>query len=185
MPPPWVIILNGVGSVGKTSTARALQAASATPLLHVSMDAFLDMLPPRLLDHPDGLQFDRGMEDGHPSIAIRSGPVLARAMAGMRAAIAGLAGAGNHLIIDDVITNPAAFGEYRALLAATRLRWVGLFAPLDVLEARERARGDREIGLARWQLPRLHAGITYDLSLDMAALTPEAAAERIRAAFSL
>lgn len=183
--PPWIIILNGVGSAGKSSTARALQAIAATPLLHMSMDGFLDMLPPRLFGHPDGLVFEPGIEDGHPAIAIRGGPVLGRAMAGMRQAVAAMATAGNHLVVDEVIINPATADAYRALLAGMRLRWVGLFAPLDVLEARERARGDREIGLARWQVPRVHAGMDYDLRLDMAALTPEAAALRIRDSFGL
>ena len=40
-----IILLNGTGSSGKTSLARALQAASRDVFLHVQMDAFLDMLP--------------------------------------------------------------------------------------------------------------------------------------------
>ncbi len=37
---PQVIILNGVGSVGKTSTAQALQEIADRNFLHVSMDVF-------------------------------------------------------------------------------------------------------------------------------------------------
>jgi chloramphenicol 3-O phosphotransferase len=40
-----IIILNGVGSAGKSSIARALQDIAMQPYLHVPMDAFLDMLP--------------------------------------------------------------------------------------------------------------------------------------------
>ena len=64
---PHVIILNGVGSVGKTSTARALQTIAAKPFLHVSMDAFAEMLPERMLGHPDGMIFETVQSRGcHP-----------------------------------------------------------------------------------------------------------------------
>ena len=62
---------------------------------------------------------------------------------------------------------------------------VGLFAPLDVLEQRERDRGDREPGLARWQFDRVHRGLTYDLEIDTVQTTPLEAAHRIRSAFEL
>jgi chloramphenicol 3-O phosphotransferase len=52
-----------------------------------------------------------------------------------------------------------------------------------VIEARERARGDRTPGLARWQHDKVHAGIAYDLELDAAAATPVELAGRTREAF--
>jgi chloramphenicol 3-O phosphotransferase len=53
-----IIILNGVGGVGKSSTARALRAIAAEPFLLVRMDAFLDMLPEAMTGHPDGVMFE-------------------------------------------------------------------------------------------------------------------------------
>jgi chloramphenicol 3-O phosphotransferase len=185
LPPPQIIILNGVGSVGKSATARALQAITAAPFLHVAMDTFLDMLPPALFGHPDGLIFETILEDGQPSVALHSGPVVARAMRGMRQAIAAMAGQGNHLIVDDVMIEPGEDGEYRALLSAFDIRLVGLFAPLDVLEARERQRGDRQIGLARWQYDRVHQDRVYDLRLDTSGASPEQTAGQIRDAFGI
>jgi chloramphenicol 3-O phosphotransferase len=184
-PRPHVIILNGVGSVGKSSAARAFQETSAEPFLHVAMDAFLDMLPKAMLDHPDGLMFEPLRDEGAPAIAIRTGPVLDRALRGMRHAVAAMAAQGNNLIVDDVLIAQGAAGDYRRLLGDYRLRFVGLFAPLDVLEARERARGDREIGLARWQYDRVHRDIVYDLELDASRLTPAECAQAISAAFEL
>src|SRR5260370_355273 len=75
--------------------------------------------------------------------------------------------------------------EYRALLSQFDVRLVGLFAPLDVLEAREREREDRQIGLARWQYDRVHRGIGYDLEIDTTTTTPLENARRICAAFGL
>jgi chloramphenicol 3-O-phosphotransferase len=40
-----IVVLNGIGSVGKSFVAKALQALVTEPFLHVQMDAFLDMLP--------------------------------------------------------------------------------------------------------------------------------------------
>jgi chloramphenicol 3-O phosphotransferase len=185
VPRPHVIILNGVGSVGKTSTARALQTIAAAPLLHVAMDAFLAMLPEAMFGHPDGLIFETVEEQGMPSVIIRAGPVLERAMGGMRHAIAAMAAQGNNLVVDDVMTREGQDREYRVLLSGFDVRLVGLFAPLDVLEARERQRGDREIGLARWQYDRVHRGVVYDLEIDTTVTSPLENAQRIRDAFGL
>ncbi len=102
-PQPQVIILNGIGSVGKSSTAKVLQAIASKPFLHVAMDAFLDMLPEKMLAHPDGLMFEASQDGGKPIIAIRSGPVLERAMRGMRYAVAAMAEQGSNLIVDEVM----------------------------------------------------------------------------------
>jgi len=180
--PPTIILLNGIGSVGKSSTARALQAIARTPLLHVAMDSFIDMLPAKYQSHPEGLLFERTPGNG---IAIRTGPVFARLMSGMRTAVAALAAEGNSMILDEVLTAPAQAEAYKAALAPHRLHLVALHAPLDVLEAREQARGDREPGLARWQWGRVHQGVAYDLEIDTASLTPAETARRIRDHFDL
>ena len=185
MEDPFVIVLNGVGSVGKTSTAKAFQRIVRRPFLHLSMDAFLEMLPPRMFGHPDGYIFETIDDGGKPSVVIHSGPVLTRLMNGMRHAIAALAGQGNSLIVDDVMFGGDEAAEYRRLLGRFDVRLVGLFAPLEVLEQRERDRGDRDLGLARWQYERVHRGVTYDLEIDTTRLTPEEAAQTIRQAFDL
>ena len=113
------------------------------------MDTFLDMLPEKLLTHPDGLFFEEAQNNGKSVIAVRSGPTLERVMRGMRHAVAAMAAQGNNLIVDVVMIRPGIVQEYRDLLQPFDLRLVGLFAPLEVLEARERARGDREVGLAK------------------------------------
>ena len=179
-----VILLNGVGSVGKSSIAKALQAITAEPFLHVAMDAFLEMMPARYWDHPDGLVFETEQQDGKPAIAIRSGPVVERTLHGMRCAIAALARAGNNLIVDDVLLENET-ADYAALLADFTFRAVGVFAPLDMLEARERERGDRLIGLARWQYDRVHQGKRYDLELDTSGSTPLECATLIKQKFGL
>ena len=182
---PRVILLNGVGSVGKTSTALALQQLVSTPFLHVSMDGFIGMMPPWMFGHPDGMVFGPTVKDGKRAMIVTTGLVMDKVMRGMRHAIRAMAEQGNHLIVDDIMIGKGEAQEYRALLSGLDLRIVGLFAPLDVLEARERARGDREIGLARWLFGSVHQDVAYDLEIDTSHTTPVENAKMICEAFSL
>ena len=175
-----VLVLNGVGSVGKSSLARALQARARRPLLHVAMDGFLEMLPEALQDHPDGVSYertDRGVE-------VRVGPVGARLLDGMLGSVVALAEAGNDLVFDTVMDRETA-ALCREKFAGIKTVFVGLTAPLAVIEAREAARGDREIGLARVQVAFVQVGIDDDVVLDMAELTPDAAARVLCERFGL
>lgn len=179
-----IVFLNGVGSAGKSTIAKALQAITAEPFLHVEMDAFLRMLPEASFGRPEGLTFETAEEDGKPSVIIRTGPMAMRVFRGMRHAVAAMAAQGNDLILDEVLTGPER-AEYAALLSPFTVFLVGVFAPLAVLEARERARGDRMIGLARWQYGRVHAGMRYDLTLDTSRTSAADCARTIKERFGL
>jgi len=159
------VILNGVGSAGKGSIARALQQIATRPFLHVEMDAFLAMLPEAYFSHADGLIFETAKCDGKPSVDIRTGPVADRLLRGMRRGVAALAAEGNDMIVDDVML-ANELEDYRRLLADYDLSVVGVFASLEVLEARETQRGDRMIGLARAQFDLAHKGKDYDFTVD-------------------
>lgn len=182
-----IILLNGVGSAGKISIAKALQSITKQPFLHVEMDAFLEMMPTKYLGHPDGLSF----EALGNMTKVETGKVARCALNGMRCAVGAMASSGNNLIVDEVIfgsknkgiTNPLA--EYRALLKPYKFHLVGVFARLEALERRERDRGDRTIGLSRWQYERVHEGISYDYSVHTDSLAPLECAEQIRANFNL
>ena len=109
----------------------------------------------------------------------------------MRQSVKALACAGNNLIVDEVIfgannngsSDPLA--EYRALLADHDLQLIGVFASLEVLEQREHDRGDRKIGLARWQHDRVHDGMNYDFSVNTDKQSPLDCAQLIKAELGL
>jgi chloramphenicol 3-O phosphotransferase len=174
-----IIILNGVGSSGKSSTARALQEIAAVPLIYVAMDDFLEMLPEKFWGHTDGLVFKPSQLDGSPAISIEVGIICRRLLSGMRHAVAAMARQGNSLIVDEVMLGDEA-EEYRELLKGFDVRFIRLSAPLDVLEERERLRGDREIGLARGQYDMIQLGKGYDLEIDAGTNTPMQNAQQIR-----
>ena len=178
-----ILVLNGVGSVGKSSIARALQAITAEPFLHVQMDSFFEMLPAHLQDHPGSIQFVAGPDAPHPTVEIRLGPIGEALQRGIYGSVAALSRAGNNLILDDVmIAGPAGL---LGALGDIRPGFVGVMAPLDVIEAREESRGDRLLGLARWQFERVHVGQTYDLTVDAGTGSPQACARSIKSHFGL
>lgn len=179
-----IVLLNGPGSVGKSSIAAALQSIADEPFLHVQMDTFLEMLPPACQEGPAGFRYDAAETAGGREVVVTPGPVGERTLRGMRHAIAALAGQGNNLIVDDVLCH-GEMPDYVRLLSAFTLHLVGLTAPLDVLEARERERGDRLIGLARWQHRRVHAGVSYDLEIDTSRATALESARLIKQRFGL
>lgn len=179
-----IILLNGVGSVGKTSIAQTLQSVVTEPFLHLQMDTFLDMLPQAYHDHPDGFTYESVRNEGNPSVVIKTGPIGARTLRGMRHAIAAMAEQGNNIIDDDVVL-ASERAEYDELLSNFEFHVVGVFASLTVLEAREKQRGDRMIGLARWQYGRIHKDMIYDLEVDTDNATPMECALRIKERFGL
>jgi chloramphenicol 3-O phosphotransferase len=179
-----VIILNGAGCAGKSSIARALQSITDEPFLHVRMDAFLKMLPDIYHQHPDGFTYETVHDNGKPMVVIGTGPIGERILRGMRYAVAAMAAQGNNLIVDGVMLDDAG-KQYTDLLSAFETFFVGVFAPLDILEARERQRADRMIGLARWQYDRVHEGMKYDLEIDTSRATPMACANLIKEKFRL
>ena len=169
MKPARIIILNGVSSVGKSSIAKAIQANVSRPFLYVPGDAFLKMPPETMMNHPDGISVRTAPDQ---SLAIEFGDGIARLMRGMRRSVSALASQGNHLIVDDIMMNATDQEDYRDLLEAHEVSFVGLFAPIEVLEQREANRKNRLSGLARWQHCRVHHGIVYDLKVDTSGTSP-------------
>jgi chloramphenicol 3-O phosphotransferase len=180
-----IILLNGVGSVGKSTLARAILARSREVFLHVPMDYWLEMMPGRTLGTPEGLTFETSEQDGKPVITVVSGPAQERALRSMRHAVAAMAAEGCNMVVDEVLFGDEAWNEYRDLLRPYTFHTVGVFAPLAVLEAREKARGDRAVGLARGQFDVVHRGRPYDFTVDTGAASAEECARAIVQRFGL
>lgn len=180
-----VIILNGTSSAGKSSLAQALQQAAERNLLHVQMDAFLSMQPPRLNNHPDAFVFRPVEGADPPEIAIETGAFCQQLLDGMRRSVRALADAGLDLIVDDVWLQGNEQETYKALFREHTVYFVGVYASLEACEARERARGDRDLGQARWQHSRVHVNARYDLEIDTTETSPENAAKTIAERFAL
>lgn len=164
-------MLNGASSSGKTSLVKALQALSGQPFLDAGLDRFLWMLPARYLDRP--------LWDDVLGRAVEAGATGHRLVSGMHQAIAALARAGNHVVADHVLVEPAWVAECAVLFADLPAYLVGVHCPLALLLQREQARRDRTPGQAAAQHARVHTHVLYDLEVDTSIHSPEACAGQI------
>jgi len=172
-----IIMLNGVSSSGKSSIARALQDVCSTPLLHVGVDTFIDMLPARFCGEGQaaryGLQFVPVQTRDGPLVEIRPGPYAKRLFAGMIGAIGALARASNDIIVDEVLFGDDMLREYVRELRRQTVYFVAIHCTREIVEQRERERGDRFINSAKAQFPFVHGPTRhYDLELDTSLSAP-------------
>lgn len=179
MPPKTrVLILNGTSSAGKSSLANALQRACSEPFLHIKMDTFLEMMPPRYANHPEAFHFNSVAGSEPPEVEVRSGPYGNTVMRGMRACVSALATEGLNLIVDDVFWGDEQY-EYLALLSDVDVHFIQVRCDLEIAESRELARGDRDVGLVRWQFDRVHRNTKYDFVVDTSNASPDQCATEI------
>lgn len=161
-----VVVLNGTSSSGKTTIARAFQERAPSLFLNFSIDSILYALPPSALDRIVG---------GADISDLRL-PELVRAYYGC---VRRLLDLGHDLVIDHAITAQYHVDLLREATEGHRVLLVGLDCAAEILNEREKARGDRRVGLAAQQLATIHELLRYDLFIDTAAVGPEEAAARI------
>ena len=77
-----------------------------------------------------------------------------------------LAQKGHFIIVDDVSFGKKQVDKWKELLKGFNVVWIGVNAPLEVLEQREKARGNRILGSARAQFHKVHVDTVYDLEID-------------------
>ena len=193
---PDIVLVNGPSSAGKTTLCRALQAAIAEPYLVTGFDDFIFMAAPRYYRGAD-----TGRQDAHdaatalgvemvataapgapPCVEARFGPVFRRLIDSMAPAVRTLVDGSNRVIFDTVLHDAAMAESCRRAFAGLDVFAVGVTCPLDILEARERARGDRVLGRARGLAIVVHGFLDYDVTVDTGAQSPAAAAAEVLAA---
>jgi chloramphenicol 3-O phosphotransferase len=166
MAPGSIVFLNGTSSAGKTSIARALRERTSRPAIHLQVDQLILAIPEHYWPSVD------------PAVGMAT---FESVIAGYHHCLAALVATGNHVIADHVLQEPSWWAECARLLAPFPAYLVTVFCPLEELERREQARGDREIGLARRQFAQIYGPMQHDLRVDTSQDSPEACAEQIHA----
>jgi chloramphenicol 3-O phosphotransferase len=193
---PDIFLVNGPSSAGKTTLCRALQAAIAEPYLVTGFDDFIFMSAPRYFRGADGSRQDErdaftalGVEmetvsaPGAPPVVVaRFGPVFRRLLDSMAPAVRTLVDGGNAVIFDHVLHDRAMLESCRKAFAGLDVFSVGVTCPVEILEERERERGDRVLGRARGLAAVVHGFMPYDIMVDSGAMTPAACVSAILAA---
>ena len=202
MAPGNVVVLNGPSSSGKSSIAKALQEVMEEPYFHTGIDYVLTAFPQWFFVPSDGvdrdtaegflLVFEGGsarqvvMPEGEVAYVgsalaeVRIGPAGLRLLTGMYRAVAALAEAGNHVVVDDVIYDRRVLRAAAEALHRVGALFVGVRCQREVAQRRERERGDRAPGGAAAFYDLVHRDSVYDLELDTSVLTPAECAARVR-----
>ena len=181
-----IIYLNGPSSSGKTTLAKALQHAFEEPFLHVGVDKIIGWMPDKINnwtggEAPLGYSWKQGKdESGNPIQELQAGAFAQKIGETFREVVLALAKMGHHLIIDDVSFGKRQVDEWKEALKDFRVLWVGVNAPLHVLEEREKDRGNRILGSARGQFHKVHFDVMYDLEIDTHKAASNENAEKIK-----
>jgi chloramphenicol 3-O phosphotransferase len=160
---PAAIVLHGPTSAGKSSIAKALQDSAPVPAFHVALDAFVTMSRRRDM---------RTLEEQLHAYHIHC--------ENLRSTLARLADTPFEIIVDLVLRDEAELRDTLRVLESRPMYLVGVRAPVEVLEERERLREDRGTGMAREQSAHPAFSRDYDLVIDTSKHSPEAAAIAIR-----
>jgi chloramphenicol 3-O phosphotransferase len=182
-----IIIINGSSSAGKSSLVKAMQQLNETPLLTTGIDLLWDIIPPQYIN--DGEKADEGFcfihtsdENGKPVIVIKIGSFLQSLQPVRSALIKSLMSTGYDVIVEEAFIEETIVHHYAEALQDYTVYFIGVMCDLDELERREKSRGDREIGLARWQIHVVHKyGAYYDYVIDTTNQSSSACAEQILA----
>ena len=151
-------MLNGTSSSGKSSLARALQSELVEVYLHCTLDLFWNMTP-----------------SGVPAGSVNF-PKMKLAMA---YSVRALAVTGHNVIVDTIYNGNKSHQEMVGVLGSVNLLTVKVFCQDEELFHREKARGDRKIGLARSQLVTVHTGIVYDIEIDTTSKSVKQSAQQV------
>lgn len=187
MQPGRIVLLNGSSSAGKTTLARALQLQRREPWFHLALDQFRDGMPPayRGLNSPPGTPGARGLNvvpmahQGRAVTRIEFGDVGRRMLRGMHLAIRAFADAGNNVVVDDLFLDDTTLDDYLHTLSRHWVLFVGVRAPLSVVNAREASRAGRFPGTATSHFEAVHAHGDYDLEVDTSRVSAEQGARII------
>ncbi|MEV5785576.1 chloramphenicol phosphotransferase CPT family protein [Streptomyces sp. NPDC048448] len=161
-----IIFLNGTSSSGKSSIARELLQILDESFFHMPVDAF------------HAMRSDRDIPDERLQAEID------RTAMGFHRAIAGMAAAGNQVVVDHVLSQRWRLLDCLDLFTAENVVLVGVHCPLPELQRRERVRGDRTPGLAARQFEQVHAHGTYDIECDTSKSTSGEIAQQIKNALA-
>jgi chloramphenicol 3-O phosphotransferase len=177
-----IILLNGASSAGKSSIVKALQSILDEAYLEAGIDKFLFMLPNDYLMKAHLWHQVIGYERAdNGDLLPKVGEHGHRLMSGMHRAIAALAQTGNNVLADHVLLDKRWLEDCISVFKGFDVLFVGIMCPLEVLETREKERGDRTLGQARGQAEIIHQNCMYDLEVDTSKLSSSECAEQIKA----
>jgi len=155
-----ILFLNGPSSAGKTTLAWELQTNAPSYWYWLPFDYFLDSVPSQLWEKDEGMGFSTAYQLHHDCIKLMSDQ-------------------GKDVIMDTVLYDENAFASFEKKFAGYPVIRIKVTCPKEELNRREKARGDRDIGLAASQMDIIVPQDGYDLIVDTHAQSAEECARQI------
>jgi chloramphenicol 3-O phosphotransferase len=157
-----IVYLSGLTSTGKTSIIEEIGRKEGRLFCRLGFDLFEETLPPWAAD-------DEGL--------------YAKAILALYAAARAFSDRGLAVLIDGLVMNLEGLEDHarrlREEFAGYPLTLVGVRCPMEILRARNIARGDRRPDQSERQMQKVDPGLAYDFVLDTSQCTPEEGAEML------
>lgn len=158
MLPGKIVWLNGTSCSGKSSIANAIKELSDEEVVCYDADSYFPMMPAR--DIPahflNNTQYALNQEVMEKSLE------------------------GKMVVVDTIFLDHLRALETMKSFKDSQLYFVCVYCPLNVLEMREKERGDRVEGQARGQFNTTYVDWTYDLRFDTSQETSVDIGDNIR-----
>lgn len=173
-----IIFLNGPSSSGKTSIAKCVQKKYATPLIHIGVFSFMDLIHSNFKGMKNkktalGFYFSLKTVNDKKVLKFSQGmygkKILKSAFVCMR-----LLAQKNDMIIEEVVSNSKELFSYLEILKGQKVYFIGVKCPLGIIEKREKERQDRIPNQSKAVYSKVHPkNRKYDLEVNTSKSSPE------------
>ena len=162
-----IILVNGTSSSGKTTLCEALVNVLPLPFLYFSSDHLIE----------SGMRPDARIERGDFDWRVMREPFFQ----GFHHAILAFAKCGNNLLVEHIVEESAWADELFELIEGIDVFVVSVRCSDALLESRERERGDRAIGEARYH-SKTYDFVQHHVEVD-GSLSPSTNAQDVLSAW--
>jgi len=168
------IILNGTSSSGKTTIANGFLVQSDTPYTFLSLDNHIHALIKAYGErYPELNDADGNFAPGIFEI------LLPNFIFTFHDTIKAYLEAGKKIIVDHVLQESAWRDDLLLKIEPYNISIVGVYCSLEEIEKREKQRGDRQIGMARYQFERVHENMDYVIKIETDKMSIEESVAKI------
>ena len=165
-----IILLNGASSAGKSSIAKELQLILDDLFLNMSMDKFMSMVPVEYqgmgIKAAPMWSWEKSFDDKGELLKLKLGDKGKSYVLGVYESVVIMAKRKFNIIVDDVCLDKKLLQQIAVKLSPFKVYFIGVSCKIDILEKRERLRGNRVINTARAQHNIVHCNYSYDFMVD-------------------
>lgn len=149
-----IILLNGASSAGKTTLCKNIRDVIPAPFIHFSLDF--------IMFDADVLPKNRNV----PELGITWKQMRPKIFEGFYRCLPAFLSAGNNLLVDIIIEDENQKKRLLELLSPYDAFYEGVHCGLEVLQEREKLRGDRRVGDAEQDFKTVHSFLKYDMEVN-------------------